>query len=156
MTVQAELDAIDRRILRFLQKDGRVSNAELAETVGLSASPCLRRVRAMEESGVISRYAALVDPARFGLTVNVFVQVSMETQVEDVLKRFEAKIQDRPEIMECYLMTGDSDYLLRVLIDSLESYERFLMAFLTRVEGVANIRSSFALKPIKRTTAVPI
>lgn len=154
--LQSALDEIDLRILRQLQADGRLSNTDLADRVGLSPSPCLRRVRMLEQDGVIARYTAIVDPAVFDLGVNVFVQVSMQTQDEEALRTFESRIAQRPEIMECYLMTGDADYLLRVLVKSLEGYERFLMDCLTKIPGVANIRSSFALKPVKYTSALPI
>lgn len=153
---QTELDAIDRRILAVLQENARVSNVELAELSGVSASPCWRRVRELERSGVISRYVTLVDPSSVGLPVSVFVQVSLEKQVESALEDFEGQILERPEVMECYLMTGDADYLLRVVVADLEAYERFLMDHLTRVPAVANIRSSFALKQVKYRTALPV
>lgn len=152
---QSALDAIDRRILKHLQANARLSNVELAETVGLSSSPCWRRVRALEESGVIARYVTLVDPVAAGLPISVFINVSLEKQIEAALDRFEAAVRDRPEIMECYLMTGDADYLLRVVVPDLGAYERFLLEHLTRVPGVASIRSSFALKQVKYSTALP-
>ena len=114
-----DLDAIDRRILTELQADARISNAALAEAVGLSPSPCLRRVRALEAAGVIRRYAALLEPAEVGLPISVFVQVTLERQIDRALETFETAIQDRPEVMECYLMTGDADYLLRVVVSDL-------------------------------------
>ena len=150
------LDAIDRRILAVLQENARVSNVELAESVGVSASPCWRRVRELERTGVISRYVTLVDPAALGLPVSVFIQVSLEKQVESALEVFENAILQRPEVMECYLMTGDADYMLRVVVADLEAYERFLMDHLTRVPAVANIRSSFALKQVKYRTVLPV
>lgn len=151
-----ELDEIDRRILARLQEDARISNVALAERVGLSPSPCLRRVRALERSGVIRSYVTLVEPARLGLGVSVFVEVHLERQVEDALRQFERAVLERPEVMECYLMTGESDYLLRVVVPDLAAYERFLMDHLTQVPAVANIRSSFALKQVKYGTALPI
>ena len=150
------LDAIDRRILAVLQENARVSNVELAESAGVSASPCWRRVRELERTGVISRYVTLVDPAALGLPVSVFIQVSLEKQVESALEIFENAILQRPEVMECYLMTGDADYMLRVVVADLEAYERFLMDHLTRVPAVANIRSSFALKQVKYRTVLPV
>jgi DNA-binding Lrp family transcriptional regulator len=150
------LDEIDRRILRQLQEDARSSNVELAERVGLSPSPCLRRVRTLEGAGIIKRYAALVDQSAVGLPVSVFVSVSLERQVEEALATFETRVRERPEVMECYLMTGDSDYLLRVVTSDLSAYERFLMDHLTRMPGVASIRSSFALKQITYKTALPL
>ena len=152
----ASLDAIDRRILAALQGNARISNAELAGAVGLSPSPCLRRVRALERAGVIKGYAALLEPGAVGLPISVFVQVTLERQVEPALEAFEAAILDRPEVMECYLMTGDSDYLLRVVVADLTAYERFLKEHLTRVAGVASIKSSFALNQVKYATALPI
>lgn len=150
------LDRIDRKILAALQEDGRLPNNELAERVGLSPSPCLRRVKALEEAGVIARYVALVDPASVDLPVNIFVSVSLERQVEARLDGFEAAVMARPEVLECYLMTGDADYLLRVVVPDLASYERFLKEHLTRIPGVASIRSSFALKQVRYRTALPL
>jgi DNA-binding Lrp family transcriptional regulator len=155
MPVQT-LDSIDLKILAVLQEHARTPNVELAGKVGLSPSPCLRRVRELEEGGVIRRHVALVDPAAVGLGVSVFVSVRLERQVEGALDRFEAAVLARPEVMECYLMTGDADYLLRVVVCDLPAYEQFLMQHLTRVPGIASIRSSFALKQVKYTTALPL
>ncbi|OYD83986.1 Lrp/AsnC family transcriptional regulator [Azospirillum brasilense] len=151
-----KLDRIDRKILALLQQDGRMPNNELAERVGLSPSPCLRRVKALEDAGVIARHVALVDPVAVDLPVNVFVSVSLERQVEERIDAFEAAVMALPEVMECYLMTGDADYLLRVVVPDLASYERFLKEHLTRISGVANIRSSFALKQVRYRTALPL
>ncbi len=153
---QTALDAIDRKILALLQEDARLANVELADKMGLSPSPCLRRVRDLEAAGNIRRYVTLLNPAAIGLPVSVFVNVTLERQVEEALERFEAMILKRPEVMECYLMTGDADYLLRVVIADLSSYERFLIEHLTRVPGVASIKSSFALKQVKYRTALPV
>ena len=150
------IDAIDHRILAALQTNARITNAELAETVGLSPSPCLRRVRALETTGVIKRYATLLEPAAVGLPISVVVQVTLERQVEQALERFESAMLDRPEVMECYLMTGDADYLLRIVVADLAAYGRFLKDHLTRIPGVASIKSSFALKQVKYATALPI
>ncbi len=150
------LDEIDRRILAVLQENARIANVELAQRVGISASPCWRRVRELEQSGVISRYVTLVDAAALGLSVSVFIQVSLEKQIEPVLEKFEREVLARPEVMECYLMTGDADYLLRVVVADLSAYERFLMKHLTRIPGVASIKSSFALKQVKYRTALPV
>ncbi len=150
------LDAIDRKILARLQEDARVANVELGEAVGLSPAPCLRRVRALEERGVIRKHVTLLDPAAVGLPVSVFVNVSLERQIEKALQRFESAILTRPEVMECYLMTGDADYLLRVVCADLAAYERFLLDHLTQIPGVASIRSSFALKQVKYSTALPV
>jgi DNA-binding Lrp family transcriptional regulator len=150
------LDAIDLRILRAMQTDARMTNVELAEQVGLSQSPCLRRVRKLEELGVIASHVTLLDQNAVGLPVSVFLQVSLERQVEDALRVFEAAVGRWPEVMECYLMTGDADYVLRVVAADLAAYERFLMDRLTRVPGVSSIRSSFALKQVVYTTALPV
>ncbi len=150
------LDAIDRQILENLQNDARMRNVELAEKVGLSPSPCLRRVGNLEETGVIRGYATLVDAEAVGLPVSVFVSVTLEKQIEKALEKFEKEIRARPEVMECYLMTGDADYLLRVVTSDLSAYERFLIEHLTRIPGVASIKSSFALKQVAHRTALPI
>ena len=150
------LDAIDRRILEHLQDNARISNVDLAARVGISASPCWRRVRELEESGVISNYVTLIDAASVGLMVSVFVNVSLERQVERELEVFQNAIRERPEVMECYLMTGEADFLLRVVVPDLMAYERFLMDHLSRVPGIASIRSSFALKQVKYRTALPL
>jgi len=150
------LDAIDRRILTVLQEDARRSNVELAQAVGLSPSPCLRRVKNLEEAGVIRAHVSLLDPAAVGLPVSVFVQITLERQVEAALERFEKAMLERPEVMECYLMTGDSDYLLRIVVPDLDAYQQFVMEHLTRVAGVASIKSSFALRQVKYRTALPL
>lgn len=151
-----DLDAIDLRILAALQENARIANTELSAAVGLSPAPCLRRVRALEERGVIRKHVTLVSPAAVGLPVSVFVSISLERQVEEALKRFERVILARPEVMECYLMTGDADYLLRVVCADLGAYERFVLDHLTKVPGVSSIRSSFALKQVKYSTALPL
>ena len=151
-----ELDAIDARILTELQSDGGLTNAELAERVGLSPSPCLRRVKLLTDAGVIKKRVALVDGNAIDLKVSVFIHVTLEKQIEENLSEFEAAIEARPEVVECYLMTGESDYLLRVVVPDLEAYERFLMEHLTRIPGVSNIRSSFALNQVKYSTALPL
>jgi len=150
------LDAIDRKILHALQENARLSNVELADAVGLSASPCLRRVRALEKAGIIRRYATLIDPAAAGLPVSVFISVALDKQVERALDVFERAVAKLPEVMECYLMTGDADYLLRVVVPDLDAYRRFLMDHLTRIPGVSNIRSSFTLKQVAYRTALPL
>ena len=153
---KTDLDETDRRILASLQAHARLRNVELAEQVGLSASPCLRRVKRLEETGVIRGFATLVDPEAVGLPVSVFVQVTLERQAEAALEAFESHIAEWPEVMECYLMTGDADYLLRVVAADLTAYQEFLMNKLTRVEGVASIKSSFALRRIAYRTALPV
>jgi Lrp/AsnC family transcriptional regulator, leucine-responsive regulatory protein len=149
------LDSIDWNILRALQDDARIANVDLAEKVNLSPSPCLARVRALEKGGFISRYVTLLNPAAVGLGVSVFVQVRLERQVEASLNAFERAVEERPEVMECYLMTGTSDYLLRVVVSDLEEYQTFVLA-LSKIPGVGNIQSSFALKQVKYKTALPL
>ena len=148
-------DALDRKILNHLQNNGRVTNQELADDIGLSPSPCLRRVRQLEASGVILRYVALVDPEMIGLSVTAFVRVRLDQQDDRHLADFEAAVADFPEVMECYLMTGEADYQLRVLVGSLGQFEDFLRHRLTRVKGVANVTTSFALRPVIYKTALP-
>lgn len=151
-----KLDAIDVRILAGLQRDGRISVTELAEKVGLSPSPCLRRIRLLEEAGVISGYVAVVDQNRVGLGVSVFASIRLERQREEELERFNAAVSKWPEVMECYLMTGTRDYLMRIVVGSLDEYERFIKQKLSRLDGVLSIESSFALSRVKHTTAVPV
>lgn len=150
------LDATDIRILSALQTQGRLKNVDLATRIGLSASPCLARVKALETSGIIDRYVALVKPASVGLGVSVFIQVTLERQVEQALERFESRMLAFDEVMECYLMTGDSDYLLRLVLPDMESLQRFIVRELTTIPGVSNIKSSFALKQVKYKTALPL
>jgi Lrp/AsnC family leucine-responsive transcriptional regulator len=153
---EMQLDSIDWQILGLLQSDARMSNVELAKAVGLSPSPCLNRVRALEEAGYISRYVTLLDALRVGLKVSVFIQVTLERQVETALERFENAIRSRPEVMECYLMTGDADYLIRVVVADIQQLEEFILKFLTKLPGVGTIKSSFALKQVKYQTALPL
>lgn len=150
-----QLDALDRQILAQLQADGRMSNQELSERIGLSPSPCLRRLRHLEAEGVIQRYVALVDPEAVGLGVTAFVRVRLDQQDDRHLEVFEAAVADFPEVMECYLMTGEADYQLRVLVGSLGEFEDFLRRRLTRIAGVAQVTSSFALRPVVYKTALP-
>ena len=151
-----KIDSIDLRILHELQQFGKISNVDLAGRVGLSPSPCLTRVRALEQKGIIDRYVALVKPDRVGLLINVFIQVTLERQVEKVMETFEAKMEAYPEVMECYLMTGNSDYLIRLLVSDIKTLEAFIVQKLSTVDGVLNIQSSFALKQVKYKTELPI
>ena len=151
-----DLDRTDYRILHHIQNNARISNVELAESVGLSPSPCLRRVKALEESGVIKRYAGIVDAGAVGLPISIFVSVSLERQERSQLEDFEDRIRSYPQVMECYLMTGSSDYLVRIVVPDLQAYERFLADKLTRIPGVANIQSSFALKQVVYNTELPL
>lgn len=154
--LQNALDSVDWKILAKLQEDARVSNVDLARVVHLSPSPCLNRVRALEKSGTISRYVTLLDPLKLGLMVSVFIQVSLEKQMRNALDTFEASVLARDEVMECYLMTGDADYLLRVIVSDVQSLERFIVDYLAKIPGVASIKSSFALKQVKYKTALPL
>ena len=151
-----KIDSIDLRILHELQQFGKISNVDLAGRVGLSPSPCLTRVRALEQKGIIDRYVALVKPDRVGLLINVFIQVTLERQVEKVMETFEAKMEAYPEVMECYLMTGNSDYLIRLLVSDIKTLEAFIVQKLSTIDGVLNIQSSFALKQVKYKTELPI
>lgn len=152
----ATLDRIDLSILTELQNDARLTNVELAQRVNLSPSPCLARVRALEQAGIIKRYVALVNPGAVGLGLNVFIHVSLERQVEKTLQQFQHAIHRFPEVVECYLMTGDADFLLRVVVPDVPALEQFILNGLTKVSGVASIRSSFALKQVKYDTALPL
>ena len=150
------LDEIDRKILKLLQTDGRMSLAKLSDEVGLSPSPCLRRVRALETSGVITRYVAVLDQQRVGVPVSVFASIKLEKQQEESLTQFAKAVSRWPEVLECYLMTGPRDYLLRIVVEDLPAYERFLKQKLTRLNGIASIESSFALEQVKYTNVLPI
>lgn len=151
-----KLDRVDIAILQQLQRNARISNVDLARNVNLTASPCFNRVRALQASGVIRGHVTLLDTHLLGLRLNVFIQVSLEKQREDALGRFEEIIAQRPEVMECYLMTGDSDYLLRVLVRDIQELEHFILNSLTKIPGISNIRSSMALKQVRYKTAVPL
>lgn len=150
------LDDIDLRILNRLQSDARVTNVALSEAVNLSPAPCLRRVRELENSGVIRGYATLLTPDQVGLEISVFISISLEKQVDKALHTFETTINNYPEVMECYLMTGDSDYLLRVVTSDLKSLQAFITERLSSLPFVASIRSSIALKQVKYQTALPL
>ena len=154
--LRAEMDSTDFKILRELQENAKLSNVELAARVNLSPSPCLARVRALEAAGRISRYVTLLNPLKVGLGVSVFIQISLEKQVEMALDAFESAMHRYPEVMECYLMTGESDYLIRVVVKDVPALERFIVDQLTKIPGVAQIRSSFALKQVKYKTALPL
>jgi len=149
------LDAIDRAILSALQGDGRLSNVQLAESVGLSESACLRRVRLLEQSGIIDRYVMLVNPALLGKAGSVFVRVTLEGQQKEKLGAFEAAVEAVPEVMECYLMSGDFDYLLRVIARDNSDYMR-IHDRLTALPGVLRVQSSFALRTVRATTEIPL
>lgn len=149
-------DITDIKILRELQADGALSNVDLARRVHLSPSPCLARVKALEASGVIARYVALVDPLKMGLGLNVFISISLTAQNKASLAEFEQRIAEHDEVMECYLMTGDSDYLIRVAVADIGALEKFILEQLTPIPGIEKIRSSFALKQVRYKTAFPL
>jgi Lrp/AsnC family transcriptional regulator, leucine-responsive regulatory protein len=151
-----DLDRTDLRILEVLQQDGRISNQELAERVSLSPSPCLRRLRRLEELGVIRQYVALVDPQRIGLGLLAYVTVKLEKRGKMPMDEFRARVQTWPEVLACYAMTGDMDYLLRVHVEDLEHFSRLVMNQLLKQPGVVDVKSSFALDRIKETTALPL
>lgn len=150
------LDATDLRILDQLQRDGALSNVELARRVHLSPSPCLARVKALEATGVIDRYVAIANATQLGLGVNVFISISLKSQSKESLADFERRIAEHDEVMECYLMSGDSDYLIRVTVADIGALERFLVEQLSPISGIDKIRSSFALKQVRYKTALPL
>lgn len=150
------IDQIDRKILRALQADGKITVGELAEKVGLSPSPCARRVRLMESSGVIKGYAAILDQKKVGLPISAFASIKLERQREEDLDRFAEAVARWPEVVDCYLMTGQRDYLMRIVASDLEAYERFLKDKLTRLDNVASIETSFALGQVKRAEVLPL
>jgi Lrp/AsnC family leucine-responsive transcriptional regulator len=153
---ELRLDLLDRRLLDVLQREGRISNVELADRVGLSPSPCLRRLRRLEKAGVISGYAAVLDFAALGLGVVAFVSVSLDKHNAANARAFKEAVLARPEVMVCYATSGDADYLMRVVAPDLEAYSRFVMKDLLQWPGVASVRSTFALETVKLTTAVPL
>lgn len=150
------IDQIDRKILAAVQNDGRITSNELAARVGLSPSPCARRLRLLEESGVIKGYTAVIDQTRVGLPISAFASVKLERQREGELDRFAQAVARWPEVVDCYLMTGQRDYLLRIVVRDLGAYEQFLKDKLTRLDGVASIETSFALGQVKRSEALPL
>ncbi|HTD02911.1 Lrp/AsnC family transcriptional regulator [Undibacterium sp.] len=159
-----ELDKIDRKILAILQSDGRLTNQEVAERVNLSPSPCLRRIKRLEETGVIRKYVALLEPAKIGLGLLAYVNVRLEKHNDTPGKGasrsprndFAASIEQWPEIVACYAMTGEMDYLLRVHVEDMDHFSRFMMETLLRHPAVLDVKSSFALQQIKDTTALPV
>lgn len=150
------IDGVDTKILQLLQEDGSITNVELAKRVHLSPSSCLNRVRSLEASGVIDRYVAIANPEALGLDLNVFISISLKAQSKESLAQFEQRIGEHDEVMECYLMTGDSDYLIRVAVANIAALERFILEQLTPIPGIEKIRSSFALKQVRYKTALPL
>jgi DNA-binding Lrp family transcriptional regulator len=149
-------DAIGRRILATLQAHGRLTNQELADRVGLSPSPCWRRVKELEEAGVIRRYVALLDPEKVGAGECVFTLVNLEMHNRDSLAAFEQAVKDRPEILECYAITGDADFILKVHVPNIRAYDRLLNEVLFRIPGIKHVKSSFTLREVKYDTALPL
>ena len=156
MSNSLTLDSFDRAILTLLQKDGRATNQDVADAIGLSPSPCLRSIRRLEAEGLIKTYVALLDAQALGLAVTAFVRVRLDRQQDRVLEAFETAVAAFPEVMECYLMTGEADYQLRVLVPSLGAFEDFLRQKLTRIPGVGQVTTSFALRPVVTRTALPV
>jgi Lrp/AsnC family transcriptional regulator, leucine-responsive regulatory protein len=150
-----ELDRYDHAILRLLQQDARITNTLLAEKVNLSESACLRRVRALEESGLIHGYTALIDQAKAGFPVNVFVSITLDRQSQQGLEAFESAVRKVPEVMECYLMTGEHDYLLRLVVADMADFERIHNQHLTRLPSVTRVQSSFAMRTVTRSRSLP-
>ncbi|MCG8610240.1 MAG: Lrp/AsnC family transcriptional regulator [Pseudomonadales bacterium] len=152
-----KLDKLDRRILSVLQKSGNISNLELAEKVGLSPSPCSRRVKQLEDNGIISRYVTLLDPAKLDLKLTAIIQISMDRHTPDRFENFEAELESYPEVMSCSLITGQAaDYLVEVLVPDMEHYQEFLLGRLTRIPGVTGVHSSFVLRKIIDRTEIPL
>jgi Lrp/AsnC family leucine-responsive transcriptional regulator len=152
-----ELDRFDRKILQALQQDGRISNQELADRIGLSPSPCLRRVRVLEESGLITGYRALVDAKALGLSLMALIHISMDQHTPARFNRFEAAIVKIPEVMECLLITGQTaDYQLKVVVTDMDAYQELLLNRITRIQGVTGVHSSFVLRRVVDKTALPV
>jgi len=150
------LDSIDHHILEVLQKEGRLSNQDLADRVALSPAPCLRRVRALEKAGVIRRYAALLEPRKVGLGLMSFITVKLEKKGKMPAEEFARAVRSWPEVVSCYAMAGETDYFLRIFVENLEHYTRFLMDRLLKHAGVADVKSNIVLEAIKDTTALPL
>ncbi|MET0068227.1 MAG: Lrp/AsnC family transcriptional regulator [Candidatus Thiodiazotropha sp.] len=151
------LDRYDRRILEVLQQDGRISNQELAERIGLSPSPCLRRVRALEESGIIAGYRAHLDHRKLGLDLMALIHISMDRHTPERFERFEAAMRAMPEVLECLLITGqDADYQVKVVVRDMDDFQVLLLNKITRIEGVTGVHSSFVLRRVVDTSAVPV
>ncbi len=150
------LDDTDRRILRVLQKSGRMSNSDLADKVNLSASACHRRVQRLEADGYIKDYVALLNARKMGLPTTVFVEITLQAQADEVLEAFEAAVARVPDVLECHLMAGSADYILKVVAEDTEDFARIHRQYLTRLPGVAQMQSSFALRTVFKTTALPV
>ena len=152
-----QLDRYDRRILEVLQEEGRISNQELADRIGLSPSPCLRRVKALEEGGVLTAYRALVDSRQLGLTLTALIYISMDRHTPDRFANFDAKVSQLPEVLECLLVTGqDADYQLKVIVRDMDAYQELLLNKITRIQGVTGVHSSFVLRKVVDKTTLPV
>jgi DNA-binding Lrp family transcriptional regulator len=151
-----ELDDTDRRLLRVLQREGRISNAELAERVHMSASACHRRVQRLEAAGMIRGYVALLDARKLGVPATVFVEITLQTQADEVLEAFEQAVRRVPDVLECHLVAGTADYILKLVAEDTEDFARIHRQYLTRLPGVAQMKSSFALRTVSATTALPL
>ncbi len=151
-----DLDATDRRILTVLQKQGRITNAELSERVNLSPSACHRRVQRLEEEGFIGSYVALLNARRLGRPTTVFVEITLQGQADEVLEAFEREVKKVPDVLECHLMAGTADYRLKVVAQDTEDFARIHRQHLARLPGVAQMHSSFALRTVQQTTAIPV
>ncbi len=151
-----DLDATDRRILNALQKQGRITNAELSERVNLSPSACHRRTQRLEEEGYIAAYVALLEPRKLGRNTTVFVEITLEGQAEELLDAFEREVARIPDILECHLMAGSADYLLKMMVEDTEDFARIHRQFLSRLPGVRQMQSSFALRTVLKTTALAV
>jgi Lrp/AsnC family leucine-responsive transcriptional regulator len=152
-----DIDRYDKRILRTLQTDGRISNQELAETIGLSPSPCLRRVRALEEAGVITGYRAHLDESKLGLSLTALIHIAMDRHTPERFSNFEAKVSALPEVLECLLITGqDADYQIKVVVKDMQAYQELLLNKITRIEGVSGVHSSFVMRRVVDKTALPV
>ncbi len=154
--MSVEVDRIDRKILTILQQQGRISNQDLADLVGISTAACWRREKALRERGLLRRYVALVDPRASGLALTVFLQISMHRHGRASFDAFEEAVRNRAEVLECHAVAGDPDFLLKVLVPDMETYDRFLEDFLFNLPEVAQVRSNFALRELKYETALPL
>ncbi|MGS1018259.1 Lrp/AsnC family transcriptional regulator [Allosphingosinicella humi] len=156
MTAKLRIDAKDRQIVRALQQDGRLSNIDLAARVNLSPSPCLRRVRLLEEAGIISGYTAVVDPKAVGLTITAFIRIALARHDREVVAGFEARVRDIDEILDCYLLTGEADYLLCVLVPDLDAYENFVRTRLHGIPGITSITTNLVYGTVKTSRVMPV
>ncbi|AEX99975.1 AsnC family transcriptional regulator [Oceanimonas sp. GK1] len=157
MSKLIQLDRTDRRILDLMQRHGRISNLELAERVGLSPSPCSRRVKALEDAGLIADHVTLLDAAKLGLTLQAYIHISLDRHTPERFETFDAAVLSFSEVLECDLITGtEADYQLKVIVRDMEHYQQFLLGKLTRLDGVTGVRSSFVLRRIKHDTALPL